>query len=91
MIPPPFAGLRAIRAVELRARRDVSRGSHAHPGREPEALCGYRPLGQQLGPGLQGLVVPRRAPDEGDGQGRQLDVEVVHLAGDRRHQAARRE
>ena len=41
--------------------------------------------------GLQGQVGPRWAPDEGDGRGRQLGVEAVHLAVDRRHQAARRE
>ena len=70
MIPPLFAGPRAICAVELRARRRVSRGWHAHPGREPEALCGHHPVGRVLGAGPQGQVVPKRARDEGDGRGR---------------------
>ena len=91
MTPPPFAGRPAISAMELCARQGVGKGRHAHPGREPEALCGHCPFGQELGPSLHGQVVPRRAPDEGDGRGRQLDVEAVHLAGDRCHQAARRE
>ena len=69
MIPRPLAGLRAVRAVELRVRRGVGRGRHAHPGRKREALCRHFPVSQKLGPGLQSLVVSRRAPDEGHGWG----------------------
>ena len=67
MIPPPFAGLRAIRAVELSVRRGVGRGRHAYPGRKAETIRGHRPFAQELGLGLQSPVVPKRAPDEGDG------------------------
>ena len=72
-------------------RRGVGQGCHAHPGRKPEALCGHFPFGQELGLGLQSLVVLWRAPDKGDGWGRQLGVEAVHLSRDRRHRAVRRE
>ena len=91
MIPPPFTGLRAVRAVELCVRRGVGRGRHAHPGRKSEALRVHLPFVQELGLGLQSLVIPRQALDEGDGWGCQLGVEAVHLPWDFRHQAARRE
>ena len=82
MIPPPLAGLRAVRAVEFRVRRGVGRGRHTHPGRKPKALRWHFPIGQELGPGLQN---PWRAPDEGYGWGRHLGVEAVHLRRDCRH------
>ena len=73
--------------MELCVRRGVGRGRYAHRGRKPEALRGHLPFGEELGPGLQSLVVPGRALDEGDldegeGWGRQLGVEAVHLPWD---------
>ena len=61
MIPPPFAGLRAIRAVELSVCRGVGRGRHAHPGREPEAL----PLRSGAGPTPAEPGHPQAGPGQG--------------------------
>ena len=45
-----------------------------HPSRKPEALRWHLPMSQELGQGLNSLVVPWRAPDGGYGRARKTAI-----------------